>query len=126
MENVHVGVQVGRDPAQLARADTAGPSWEVDVNVSRSGGRLDFRGPAVHGKRGDRFIYLTWVNVGPDDVFEMFRRAKLMLDRVETHVMEAAVGAGTLCAEVDLTGGDGGPRCARIDPPAVTWSVPET
>lgn len=90
-----------------------------------SGGRLDFRGPAVHGKRGDRFIYLTWGNVGPDNVFEMFRRAKLMLDRVEAHLMEAAGEAGFLRAEVNLTGGDGGPRCARVDPPAVTWSVPE-
>ena len=99
--------------------------WEVEVDVVGSGGRLDFRGPAVHGKRGDRFIYLTWGNVGPDHVFEMFRRAKLMLDRVEAQVMEAAVETGVLRAEVNLTGGDGGPRCARVDPPAVTWSVPE-
>jgi hypothetical protein len=48
-----------------------------------------------------------------------------MLDRVEAHVMEAAVRTGSLSAEVDLTGGDGGPRCARVDPPAVAWSVPE-
>jgi hypothetical protein len=126
MENVHVGVQVGRAPDQLVRADKAGPLWEVDVNVARSGGCVDFRGPAVHGKRGDRFIYLTWGNLGPDNLFEMFRRAKLMLDRVDGHVMEAAIEAGILCAEVNLTGGDGGPRCARVDPPAVTWSVPAT
>lgn len=125
MENVHVGVQLGRNPEQLVRADTASPMWDVDVHVSRSGGRVDFRGPAVHGKRGDRFIYLTWVNVGPDNVLEMFRRAKLVLDRVEAHVMEAAVEAGFLRGEVNLTGGDGRPRCARVDPPAVTWSVPE-
>lgn len=94
MDNVHVGVQLGRDPAELARADRAGPLWEVDVNVARASGRPDFRGLAVHGKRGDRFIYLTWGNVGPDNVFEMFRRAKLMLDRVEPHLMEAAIEAG--------------------------------
>ena len=129
MDNVHVGVQLRHDPeqpvAQLVRADTASPVWEVDVNVVRSGARLDFRGPAVHGKRGDRFIYLSWVNIGHDNAFEMFRRAKLMLDRVEPHLMEAAIEAGTLGAEVNLTGGDGGPRCARVDPPAVRWSVPE-
>ena len=125
MDNVHVGVQLRRDPAQLVRADEADPLWEVDVNVARSSGRVVFGGPAVHGKRGDRFIYLTWGNVGPDDVFEMFRRAKLMLDRVEPHLIEAAIEAGCLRAEVNLTGGDGGPRCARVDPPAVAWSVPE-
>ena len=77
----------------------------------------------MQGKRGDRFIYLTWGNVGPSDEFEMFRRAKLMLDRVEADLMESAMEAGRLAAVVDLTGGDGGPRCARVDPPAITWSA---
>jgi len=48
--------------------------------------RPEFRGPAVQGKRGDRFVYLTWGNVGAD----------------------------------------GHPRCARVDPPAVLWTVPTT
>lgn len=125
MDNVHVGVQLGRDPAQLFRADVADPLWEFDVDVDRRSGRPDFRGPAVHGKRGDRFIYLTWVNIGPDSVFEMFRRAKLMLDRVDPHLIEMAIEAGRLRAHLNLTGGDGGPRCARVDPPAVAWSVQE-
>lgn len=128
MDNVHVGVQLGRDPAQLVRADRADPRWEVDVDVARSGAGPDFRGPAVQGRRGDRFIYLTWGNVhpgNPGNVFEMFRRAKLMLHRVEPKVLEAAIEAGCLRAEVNLTGGDGGPRCARVDPPAVEWTVPE-
>jgi hypothetical protein len=54
----------------------------------------------------------------------MFRRAKLMLDRIEPSVINAAIAAGRLVATVDLTGGDGGPRCARVDPPAIIWSVP--
>ncbi len=122
MENVHVGVQVRRDPAHLVRADEPETCWDVDVEVVRQDG-LDFRGPAVQGKRGDRFIYLTWGDVGPHGRFEMFRRAKLMLDRVEPRLIESAVEAGGLDARVDLTGGDGGPRCARVDPPAVSWSV---
>src|SRR5262245_49277471 len=63
MDNVHVGVQVGRDPAQLLRADEPAPTWNVDVDIVRKEGSLDFRGRAVQGKRGDRFIYLTWGNV---------------------------------------------------------------
>jgi hypothetical protein len=124
MDNVHVGVQIGRNPAQLIRADQPGMEWEVDVDVVRKEDGVDFRGPAVQGKRGDRFVYLTWGNVGEAEVFEMFRRAKLMLDRVDAGVMAAAMDRGHLAARVDLTGGDGGPRCARVDPPAVTWSVP--
>jgi hypothetical protein len=121
MPNVHVGVQVGRDPAQLVRADAPEVHWHVDVDVVRSSGVVDFRGTAVQGKRGERFIYLTWGDVASTGQFEMFRRAKLMLDRIDPDVIERAMQSGCLEAVVDLTGGDGGPRCARVDPPAIEW-----
>jgi Family of unknown function (DUF5990) len=123
MDNVHVGVQVGREPAQLFPADASEMRWEVEVGVVRKNGSLDFRGPPVQGKRGDRFVYLTWGHVGPGDGFEMFRRAKLMLDRIAPELVERAVASDRLDATVDLTGDDGGPRCARVDPPAIAWSV---
>jgi Family of unknown function (DUF5990) len=123
MDNVHVGVQIRRDPAQLVRADEPRTRWDIDVEVVRNDLLIDFRGPAVQGAKGDRFIYLTWGNVGTAAHFERFRRAKLMLDRVEPELVESATKAGGLEAVVDLTGGDGGPRCARVDPPAVIWSV---
>jgi hypothetical protein len=126
MTNVHVGVQVGRDPAQLVRADQREAHWELEVEVVRKDGALDFRGPAVQGKRGDRFIYLTWGEVGANAEFAMFRRAKLMLDRIDPGLVESAVQTGCLAATVHLTGGDGGPRCARVDPPAVAWSAQDT
>lgn len=125
MENVHVGVQMQRDPAQLVRADRSKARWEVDVEVLSKDGFVDFRGPAVQGKQSDRFIYLTWGDVAPNGDFEMFRRAKLMLNRVEPGLIESAMKADGLLATVDLTGLDGGPRCARVDPPAVLWSVRE-
>lgn len=124
MDNVHVGVQIKREPAQLVRADESKARWEIDVDVVRKEGALDFRGPAVQGQRGDRFIYLTWGDVGANQEFEMFRRAKLMLDRVEPELMQRAIDAGRVEAVVDLTDDRGGPRCARVDPPAVVWKVP--
>jgi len=124
MDNVHVGVQMRGEPAQLLRADEPEMLWEIDVDVVQKSGARDFRGPAVQGKRGERFIYLTWGNVSADE-FEMFRRAKLVLDRVEPKLIESAIEAGCLEAVVDLTGDDGGPRCARVDPPAVDWSAPK-
>ena len=124
MANVHVGVQVGREPAQLVRADSPEVRWDLDVDAVVREGQHDFRGPAVHGKRGERFVYLTWGEVHLDARFEMFRRAKLMLNRIDEGVVGRAVDAGRLLARVDLTGGDGGPRCARVDPPAIAWSVP--
>ena len=122
MGNVHVGVQVRREPDQLVRADEAKALWELDVDVVSKDGVRDFRGPAVQGTRGDRFIYLTWGDMSHGR-FDMFRRAKLMLDRVDPTVMDEAIRTGHLSAVVDLTGGDGGPRCARVDPPAIQWSA---
>ena len=123
MDNVHVGVQLRRDPCELTLADATEARWDLEIEVVERDGALDFRGPAVQGKRGDRFVYLTWGEVGPDDDFEMFRRAKLMLDRVDPAVMRTAVDVGHLQARVDLTGDDGGPRCARVDPPAIVWTA---
>jgi hypothetical protein len=123
MENVHVGVQLRRDPWGLVPGDRVDPSWALDVEVLRRDGAYDFRGPAVQGRRGERFLYLTWGDVAEDGSFEMFRRAKLMLDRIDRRVLDDAVAAGVLAARVELTDERGGPRCARVDPPAIEWSA---
>jgi Family of unknown function (DUF5990) len=124
-DNVHVGVQERRDPVGLVPGDAESATWDVDVRLDvDADGNLDFKGPAVQGKRGERFVYLTWGNVGADGSFEMFRRAKLMLNRVDPQLVRGADRAGEqLVATIDLTDGRGGPRCARVDPPALTWSA---
>lgn len=82
------------------------------------------RPPCAMMGGGDRFLYLTWGDVGPDGSFAMFRRAKLMLDRIDADLVRAAERAGQpMIATVDLTDGRGGPRCARVDPPALTWGM---
>lgn len=112
--NVHVGIQLGREPAELVPADAEAATWTTEVSVLHREDGVDFRGPAVQGKRGDRFIYLTWGEVGVDGSFAMFRRAKLMLaDLAEL------TGADQVIAEVHLTDECGGPRCARLRPPAL-------
>jgi hypothetical protein len=56
----------------------------------------------------------------------MFRRAKLMLNRIDENVITSAIAEGRLLARIDLTSDDGGPRCATVDPPAIEWSVSAT
>jgi len=123
--NVHVGLQVRREPTALVPADALDATWELDVEVRADDEHgLDFRGPAVQGKRGERFLYLTWGDLDDGGGFHMFRRAKLMLHRVDPSMVRAANRAGrTLVASVDLTDEHGCPRCARVDPPAITWTV---
>ena len=120
-ENVHVGVQRKAEVVELVPGDAETAVWEVDVTV-KDGAPVDFAGPFVHGKKGDRFLYLSWGAVTPG--FAMFRRAKLMLAAVDPGVVEEARQPGArLVCRLGLTGGDGGPRCAAIRPPHIDWSA---
>jgi Family of unknown function (DUF5990) len=103
--DVHVGIQLRGEPTQLVPADQPDVSWTVEIDADDG----DFRGPAVHGKRGERFVYLTWGEL-TDGTFSMFRRAKLML---------ADLPPGDVTVDVHLTDDDGLPRCARLRPPAL-------
>ena len=123
-ENVHVGVQLRTKAEDLVPGDATEARWELEITTTIDvGGELDFRGPAVQGKRGERFVYLCWGNVDDYGTFHMFRRAKLMLNRVDRSLMRDAVERGPLGARIQLTDDRGQPRCARVDPPAITWFV---
>lgn len=121
--NIHVGLQERREPVQLHPADAGEVVWDLEIDVVAREGDLDFRGPCVQGKRGERFVYLTWGAVADGD-FAMFRRAKLMLSAVDPAVVRAADADGRrLVGALRLTGGDGGPRCAAVRPPAIEWTA---
>ena len=125
LENVCVGIQEGRDAVGLVPGDADSARWETEIRtVTADDGAVDFRGPAVHGVRGERFVYLTWGNLAAGGTFAMFRRAKLMLNRIDPDLVSRAVAddSGLVCT-VNLTDGRGGPRCARVDPPAISWTL---
>jgi Family of unknown function (DUF5990) len=120
-ENIHVGIQRKRDVVAQIPADTVEATWDLEIDVITKDGDLDFRGPFIQGKRGDRFLYLSWGTVA-DGGFTMFRRAKLMLSAVDASTIRRADRAGhRLVGRLGLTGGDGGPRCAAVRPPAIEW-----
>ena len=113
--NVHVALQVGSEPAAPVAADAGQATWTTDVR--RVDG--DVRGPAVHGRRGERFLYLTWGDPAGGD-WRMFKRTKLMLDPM---LQGLADDVESLIVTVDLTDDGGSPRSGRINPPAVRWSA---
>jgi hypothetical protein len=119
-DNVHVGIQVGKEPHELVRADSETPSWTITIEVVARERGTDFRGPAVQGKPGARFVYLTWGDVDADGSFTMFRRAKLMLADLEPLI--TGDKDRTIVANVDLTDDCGGPRCARLRAPALRFA----
>jgi hypothetical protein len=111
--NVHVALQVGSRPEGLVAGDATEAEWTTEVRVISHDDGRDFRGPAVQGKRGERFLYLTWGEVDGTD-FAMFRRAKLMLNDLPPESDEVVV-------HVELTDPHGMPSCARLRDPAVRW-----
>lgn len=123
-ENVHVGIQCRKDVIELVRGDAPSAVWDLTVDLAPGEGGPDFRGPFVQGRRGDRFLYLSWGTVDGDGRFEMFRRAKLLLSRLEPELVRAATRDGQrLVGTVRLTDGCGLPRCASVPPDAMEWTV---
>ena len=92
----------------------------LDVVVTPAG--VDLRGPWVQGRRGDRFLYLSW---GHDDGdgFVMVRRAKLMLGVLDPADLVDARDDDVLVGRLPLVDAHGGPVCAAVRPPAIRWSL---
>jgi hypothetical protein len=117
--NVHVGIQRGKEPIDYFPGDADEARWRFTAEVKKGN---DLGGPYVQGRPGDRFIYLSWLQVS-DGFAEMFRRAKLMLTPAGPAIAEAVAGGKVLRAELPLTAGDGSPLCASLRPPTITWSA---
>jgi len=114
-------VQRRGDVVDLVAGDAGEARWQFAVDVTWEG---DLRGPFVQGRKGDRFFYLSWGTVDAAGGFTMFRRAKLMLDDVDAGTIDDACAPGqVLVATLALTDGKGGPRCAAVRPPAISWTA---
>jgi uncharacterized protein DUF5990 len=121
--NVHVGVQRKAEVVSRGPATAESARWEFEVASREVDGLLDVGGPWVHGRPGARFLYLSWGAVD-GEAFAMFRRAKLLFGDIPTAMLRRAHdGEGVLVARLGLTDGDGGPRCARVRPPEITWTL---
>jgi hypothetical protein len=123
LANVHVGVQRGKEVVERVPASAEVAVWQLDVAGRDVDGLLDVGGPWVHGRPGARFLYLSWGSVD-DAGFAMFRRAKLMFGDIPTALLrEAFDGAGVLVGSLGLTDPAGTPRCARVRPPDIVWTL---
>lgn len=118
--NIHVGVQRRQEVVDLVPGDAGEATWSFDVTTKvDADGQLDFGGPYVHGKRGDRFLYLSWGTVDAEGTFTMFRRAKLNFADIPPELRSSPA----VRARLGLTDGCGNPLCARVRPPVVTWEA---
>jgi Family of unknown function (DUF5990) len=123
LSNVQVGLQRKQEVVERISAAAAAAVWEFEVTSREVDGLLDVGGPYVHGRPGARFLYLSWGAVHGES-FAGFRRAKLMFGDIPTPLLRAAHdNGGTLVARLGLTDAAGGPRCARVRPPDITWQL---
>jgi uncharacterized protein DUF5990/uncharacterized protein DUF5655 len=104
--------------------DCPSARWEVPVTVRRDNDGLDFGGPFVRGDRTDRHLGLAWGDVPGDGTLRLFRGAKLRLVDIDPRLVEEALRPRhRLVARIRLTDPRGNPVCARVHPPALTWSA---
>lgn len=117
-----VGLQRGREvPTPLPVSGTSMTfGAELDVVLTAAG--VDYRGPWVQGRRGDRFLYLCWGHDGGSG-FTMVRRAKLMLGVLDPAEMATAPPDAVLDARLPLTDARGEPVCAAVRPPTIRWTL---
>lgn len=123
LNNVHVGMQHRREVVGRVPVTEPSAAWDLEVTAREVGEWLDVGGPWVHGSPGARFLYLNWGAVTGDE-FAGFRRAKLLFGDIPGPLLRAAFeDRGVLVGRLGLTDEAGGPRCARVRPPVITWSL---
>lgn len=117
------GLQSKRGVDDPVQASTSA-EFRVEVEVRTGDDGFDFAGDHAHGRRGDRFIYLSWGVPDQTEPFVMFARAKIKLAHIPPALLQQAVDRQQpLRAELQATNAQGQPASGTINPPAVDWSI---
>ncbi|MGE0731625.1 MAG: DUF5990 family protein [Acidimicrobiia bacterium] len=96
----------------------------TEIEVRTGGDAIDFAGDHVHGRRGDRFLYLSWGVPDQTEPFVMFARAKIKLADIPPDLLDHAIEQKRpLQAVLQATDSRGQPASGTIKPPAIRWSA---
>jgi hypothetical protein len=118
-----IALQSGRSDYVWGEQTSDGVRFVAPVGVREGrGGGPDFRGPLVHGKPGERFLYVCWLRVEGGHR-RSFGRLKLFLTPVvrktwsQSGITRADLRSATLTATVSGVDASGGPACGscRVD-----------
>ena len=121
-DGVLFGLQSRHDVDEPRPASTT-TEFHTTIEVIRTANSgVDFAGGHVHGRRGDRFIYLAWGIPDATEPFVMFARAKIKLDSIPVDLVDVSVDNGhPLVAELQATNSKGQPASGTITPPSIDW-----
>jgi hypothetical protein len=86
------------------------------VVAARAGSALGFRGPAVHGPSGDRFLYVCSGRQAGQSETDWDRRLKVRVESITPALAKSAAGKPDSVLEAVLPGRakDCGPSCATV------------
>lgn len=124
-QGIHIGVQRGTEVEGIVTGASADAVFEVEVEIVEHEDQADFRGPYVLGRRGERYICLTWVEVGAEGAITPFRRLRLHLSPLPQAAggVPQLLAAKRIQAVLELTDTRGRPIAASVRPPWVTWQI---
>jgi len=122
---VRFGLQDKRGGVDAVPA-TSTTTFDTDIERTISAEAApDFRGEHVNGRKGDRFVYLSWGAANEAEPFVMFARAKIKLADIPTALLDEGPagpdGAVELDGVLQATNEKGQPASGTIREPAIRW-----
>lgn len=121
----HLGIWCRKEVVDRVPTTAAGATFDLTVDVVPRDDGFDYRGPYVKAGRGQRHLALYWGREGTDG-WETVRGVKLRLFELADDLVESALEAGGLRAELDLTDPRGTPVTATVREPLLRWSPART
>lgn len=120
--DIYVGVQEKKAVVMDTSITTDTKDFTLPVFVKPAkNGPPNFLGDFVHGKVGDRFLYLVWYNKIGDEKMR-FRRVKIKLAPIAWEHIERSIQEKTpIRAKINLTDSKGGPVCATLKSTNIKW-----
>jgi hypothetical protein len=115
-EDLEVGWGQGKTVMDAVPGDSVEARFTAHLHArQRADGTVDFAGPLVQGKSGERFLYLVWTCAA--DRKTPLRRIKVPLHQLTWEDLQN----GQIVAHLQMTGPDGGPLAATPKAPYLRW-----
>lgn len=123
-QDIQVELPTRDGPVPGTPRESSTLAWTTEILLKPlPDGSVDFAGPAVEGKRGERFFYLNWSSRTIHGR-ERFRRTKIQLRELTAEQLKRLqTKGGTITARISALARDGGPACATVPLLGGSWQV---
>ena len=121
---LQLGVQRGKTVVNVQDVQPELTCLQVTLEVTavpQPDNTFDWKGPYVHGRPGERFLYLNW-GQQQSDTWHGLRRAKIPLGLIPTELIEKATAQNDILhGTLSGIAKDGGPVAASVK--TVQWQL---